>query len=40
MEERPLDYHGKAPTTEEEQKALKQLCEIEGLDSARPKEQK
>lgn len=29
MEERPLDYHGKAPTPEEEEKALKQLCEIE-----------
>ena len=28
MEERPLDYHGKAPTKEEEERALKQLCQI------------
>lgn len=33
MEERPLDYHGKAPTPEEEKKALAELCQI-----ARPKE--
>ncbi|MDI6731038.1 MAG: transketolase [Candidatus Margulisbacteria bacterium] len=29
MEEKPLDYHGKAPTKEEEQRALQQLCRIE-----------
>lgn len=29
MEERPLDYHGKAPTPAEEQKALQQLCQRE-----------
>lgn len=33
MEERPLDYHGKAPTPEEEKKALAELCQL-----ARPKE--
>lgn len=27
MEARPLDYHGKAPTQEEEAKALKELCQ-------------
>lgn len=29
MESRPLDYHGKAPTPEEERKALAELCHIE-----------
>jgi len=29
MEENPLSYHGKAPTPEEEKKALEQLCHIE-----------
>lgn len=29
MEEKPLDYHGKAPTQEEEKEALKQLCQLE-----------
>jgi transketolase len=29
MEERPLDYHGKAPTKDEEQRALQELCQIE-----------
>ena len=29
MEENPLNYHGKAPTPEEEKKALEQLCHIE-----------
>ncbi|MFC1511083.1 transketolase [Candidatus Margulisiibacteriota bacterium] len=28
MEARPLDYHGKAPTLEEEKKALCELCHI------------
>lgn len=28
MEERPLDFHGKAPTKEERDLALKQLCKI------------
>ena len=28
MEERPLDYHGKAPTPEEEQMAIAELCQI------------
>ena len=28
MEQNPLDYHGKAPTKEEEERALKQLCRI------------
>jgi transketolase len=32
MEERPLDYHGKAPSPDEEKKALEQLCQIEGFD--------
>jgi transketolase len=29
MEEKPLDYHGKAPTQEEEKKALAELCRVE-----------
>ncbi|MFA5839361.1 MAG: transketolase [Candidatus Margulisiibacteriota bacterium] len=29
MEERPLDFHGKAPTKDEESAALSQLCQIE-----------
>lgn len=29
MEEKPLDYHGKAPTPDEEKKALAELCQIE-----------
>ncbi|MGB9613464.1 MAG: transketolase, partial [Candidatus Margulisiibacteriota bacterium] len=29
MEERPLEYHGRAPTPEEEQKALAELCQVE-----------
>ncbi|MFH1683727.1 MAG: transketolase [Candidatus Margulisiibacteriota bacterium] len=32
MEEKPLDYHGKAPTPEEEKKALAELCQIEDLE--------
>ena len=32
MEERPLDYHGKAPTPEEEKKALSQLCQVEDFE--------
>lgn len=28
MEAKPLDYHGKAPTPEEEKKALEELCRI------------
>ncbi len=32
MEESPLDYHGKAPTPEEEKKALAQLCHIEDFE--------
>jgi len=32
MEERPLDYHGKAPSPDEEKNALEQLCQIEGLE--------
>lgn len=31
MEAKPLDYHGRAPTSEEEKKALEELCQIEGL---------
>lgn len=29
MEEKPLDYHGRAPTPEEEQRALAELCQVE-----------
>ncbi len=29
MEEKPLDYHGKAPTPEEEKKALAEICRVE-----------
>jgi transketolase len=29
MEEKPLDYHGRAPTPEEEKKALAELCHVE-----------
>lgn len=29
MEEKPLDYHGRAPTPEEEKKALAELCHLE-----------
>jgi len=32
MEEKPLDYHGKAPTQDEEKEALKQLCQLEEFD--------
>jgi transketolase len=28
MEEKPLDYHGRAPTPEEEKKALAELCHV------------
>ncbi len=28
MEANPLDYHGKAPTVEEEQKAIAELCQL------------
>lgn len=28
MEEKPLDYHGRAPTNEEEKKALAELCQL------------
>jgi transketolase len=33
MEAKPLDYHGKAPTREEEQKALQELCQLEGFNN-------
>jgi transketolase len=29
MEEKPLEYHGRAPNAEEEKKALAELCQIE-----------
>lgn len=29
MEEKPLDFHGRAPTAEEEKKALAELCQVE-----------
>jgi transketolase len=32
MEENPLDYHGRAPTPEEEKKALSQLCHVEDFE--------
>lgn len=32
MEERPLDYHGKAPSKEEEQAALAQLCQLKDFE--------
>lgn len=32
MEENPLDYHGKAPTPEEEQKAIAELCQIKDFE--------
>lgn len=32
MEEKPLDYHGKAPTPQEEQKALAELCRLEDFE--------
>lgn len=32
MEARPLDYHGKAPTKEEEMKALCEICQIKELE--------
>ena len=32
MEQNPLDYHGKAPTAEEEKKALCELCQTEDFD--------
>jgi len=32
MEENPLDYHGRAPTPEEEKKALSQLCQVEDFE--------
>jgi len=32
MEERPLDYHGKAPTLEEQEKAIEEICRLEGFD--------
>ncbi len=30
MEDRPLDYHGKAPTADEEKRALAEICRLEG----------
>jgi len=33
MEERPLDYHGKAPTLEEQEKAIAEICRREGSKS-------
>ncbi|MDD5382974.1 MAG: transketolase, partial [Candidatus Margulisbacteria bacterium] len=33
MEEKPLDYHGKAPTPEEEKKAIAELCQLKDLKS-------
>jgi transketolase len=33
MEAKPLDFHGKAPTPEEEKKALCELCETEDLEN-------
>jgi len=30
MEDKPTEFHGRAPTKEEEQAALKALCELEG----------
>ena len=32
MEAKPLDYHGKAPTPEEEKKAICELCQIEDFE--------
>ncbi|MFH1577259.1 MAG: transketolase [Candidatus Margulisiibacteriota bacterium] len=32
MEESPLDYHGKAPTPEEEKKAIAELCQLKDLE--------
>ena len=32
MEERPLDYHGKAPTEEEEKLAIAEICRLEGTE--------
>jgi transketolase len=32
MEERPLDFHGRAPTQEEEALAIKQLCQLEDFE--------
>ena len=31
MEEKPLDYHGKAPTPEEEKQAICEICDIKDL---------
>ena len=32
METRPLDYHGKAPTPEEEKRAMAELCQIKDFE--------
>ncbi len=32
MEAKPLDYHGKAPTPEEEKKALAELCDLKDFE--------
>jgi len=32
MEERPLDFHGRAPTPEEEKKAVAELCQLEDFE--------
>jgi len=32
MEAKPLDYHGKAPTPEEEQKAIAELCQLKDFE--------
>jgi transketolase len=32
MEEKPLDFHGRAPTEEEEKKALAELCQVEDFE--------
>jgi transketolase len=32
MEERPLDYHGKAPSPDEEKKAIQELCGVAELE--------
>jgi len=33
MEEKPLDYHGRAPTAEEEKKAIAELCQIKDFET-------
>ena len=32
MEARPLDYHGKAPTKEEKEIAVKEICNLKESD--------